>query len=43
MEAQPDRVLIVDDNEVNRDLLAKRLQRQGYGVTVVSNGSKPWK
>lgn len=38
MEAQPDRVLIVDDNEVNRDLLAKRLQRQGYGVTVVSNG-----
>ncbi|CAD5969185.1 Adenylate cyclase [Planktothrix tepida] len=38
MDAEPDRVLIVDDNEVNRDLLAKRLQRQGYGVTVASNG-----
>ena len=38
MDAEPDRVLIVDDNEVNRDLLAKRLQRQGYRVTVASNG-----
>jgi class 3 adenylate cyclase len=38
MDAEPDRVLIVDDNEVNRDLLAKRLQRQGYEVTVASNG-----
>ncbi|MGL6284743.1 MAG: response regulator, partial [Microcoleaceae cyanobacterium] len=33
-------ILIVDDNEVNRDLLARRLERQGYLVTVAPNGSK---
>ena len=38
MDAEPDRVLVVDDNEVNRDLLARRLQRQGYEVKVASNG-----
>lgn len=38
MDAEPDRVLVVDDNEVNRDLLARRLQRQGYEVKIASNG-----
>lgn len=38
MNADPDRVLIVDDNEVNRDLLVRRLKRQGYDVLVASNG-----
>ncbi len=38
MDAEPDRVLVVDDNEVNRDLLARRLQRQGYEVETASNG-----
>ncbi|MGC9526672.1 MAG: adenylate/guanylate cyclase domain-containing protein [Limnospira sp.] len=38
MNADPDRVLIVDDNEVNRDLLVRRLERQGYDVLVASNG-----
>ena len=26
-------ILVVDDNETNRDLLSRRLQRQGYAVT----------
>jgi adenylate cyclase len=31
-------VLVVDDNEANRDLLRRRLQRQGYWVWVAENG-----
>jgi len=31
-------ILIVDDNEMNRDLLSRRLTRQGYKVSIVSNG-----
>lgn len=31
-------VLVVDDNEANRDLLRRRLARQGYSVTVAENG-----
>src|SRR5258708_5484252 len=31
-------LLLVDDNEFNVDFLARRLQRQGYGVTKASNG-----
>jgi CheY-like chemotaxis protein len=31
-------LLVVDDNEVNRDLLYRRLSRQGYTVSVAENG-----
>src|ERR1051326_1566229 len=31
-------VLIVDDNEANRALLARRLRRQGYTVSLAENG-----
>lgn len=31
-------VLVVDDNEANRDLLRRRLKRQGYQVTVAEDG-----
>jgi class 3 adenylate cyclase/CheY-like chemotaxis protein len=31
-------VLVVDDNEMNRDLLSKRLQRQGYAIAMAENG-----
>ena len=31
-------LLIVDDNKINGDLLARRLERQGHTVTVVDNG-----
>ncbi|MBI2833400.1 MAG: response regulator [Acidobacteria bacterium] len=31
-------VLIVDDNQIDRDLLARRLQRESYTVSVAENG-----
>lgn len=31
-------LLVVDDNEMNRDMLTRRLERQGYSVTAVENG-----
>jgi DNA-binding response OmpR family regulator len=31
-------VLVVDDNEMNRDVLARHLERQGHGVAVAENG-----
>ncbi len=31
-------VLVVDDNEINRDLLSRRLERQGHRVTMAENG-----
>ncbi len=38
MSARPDRLLVVDDNETNRDLLSRRLRRQGYTVAIAENG-----
>ena len=32
------KVLVVDDNEMNRDLLARRLQRQGHEVLMANDG-----
>ncbi len=37
MKARPNRVLIVDDNEMNRDMLARRLERKGYQVYVAAS------
>ena len=31
-------LLVVDDNEMNRDLFTRRLERQGYQVTVAVDG-----
>ncbi|MEO0539452.1 MAG: response regulator [Cyanobacteria bacterium P01_A01_bin.105] len=31
-------VLVVDDNEDNRDMLTRRLQRRGYGVRLADSG-----
>ena len=31
-------LLVVDDNEMNRDMLSRRLERQGYRVTVAVDG-----
>jgi class 3 adenylate cyclase len=33
-------VLVVDDNEMNRDLLSRRLQRQGHQVVNVADGQQ---
>lgn len=37
-EATPARILVVDDNEMNRDMLSRRLERQGYEVSIAENG-----
>jgi DNA-binding response OmpR family regulator len=33
-------VLVVDDNELNRDVLSRRLERQGHQVKVAMNGQQ---
>src|SRR6266852_9721106 len=37
MSPQQSRLLIVDDNEMNRDMLARRLSRSGYVVDLAEN------
>lgn len=32
------RVLLVEDNEMNRDMLSRRLQRRGYEVIIAVDG-----
>ncbi len=32
------RILIVEDNEMNRDMLSRRLQRRGYEVVIATDG-----
>ena len=32
------RVLLVEDNELNRDMLSRRLQRRGYEVLIATDG-----
>jgi CheY-like chemotaxis protein len=32
------RILLVEDNEMNRDMLARRLERKGYEVVAVGDG-----
>jgi diguanylate cyclase (GGDEF)-like protein/PAS domain S-box-containing protein len=39
MNSPPCRVLIVDDNEMNRDMLARRLERKGY-VIQIADGAR---
>ena len=36
---EPASLLIVDDNEANRDALSRRLAMKGYGVTVAAGGA----
>lgn len=33
-------VLIVDDNEMNRDTLARRLRQQGFAIEMAANGAE---
>jgi len=32
------RILIIEDNEMNRDVLSRRLRRQGYDVLIATEG-----
>jgi len=38
VETAPGTLLVVDDNEMNRDMLSRRLQRQGYTVMAAADG-----
>ena len=40
MAGQAYSILVVDDNEMNRDLLTRRLERQGYQVTTAVDGQQ---
>ncbi|MGB5085380.1 MAG: adenylate/guanylate cyclase domain-containing protein [Methylocystis silviterrae] len=39
LAVQPSRILVVDDNASNRELLKRRLERQGHSVALAENGS----
>ena len=34
------KILIVEDNEMNRDMLSRRLERKGYEVAMAEDGQK---
>jgi len=34
------RILLVEDNEMNRDMLSRRLQRKGYEVALALDGAQ---
>ena len=34
------RILLVEDNEMNRDMLSRRLIRRGYDVVIATNGQE---
>ncbi|MCA9651501.1 MAG: response regulator [Myxococcales bacterium] len=36
----PARILLVEDNEMNRDMLSRRLTRRGYAVDVAVDGQE---
>ena len=34
------KILLVEDNEMNRDMLSRRLERKGYTVTIALDGAE---
>jgi CheY-like chemotaxis protein len=34
------RILLVEDNEMNRDMLSRRLQRKGYSILMAHDGEQ---
>ncbi|MBN2371319.1 MAG: response regulator [Vicinamibacteria bacterium] len=34
------KILLVEDNEMNRDMLSRRLERRGYEVTIAVDGQE---
>ena len=34
------KLLLVEDNEMNRDMLSRRLERRGYQVVMATDGAK---
>src|SRR6267143_100656 len=39
-ETRMPKILLVEDNEMNRDMLSRRLQRKGYSVVTAEDGEK---
>ena len=37
------KILLVEDNEMNRDMLSRRLQRKGYEVVLALDGQSAWR
>ena len=40
MSQQRGSLIIVDDNQMNRDALSRRLERKGYAVQVAEDGQR---
>ena len=40
MDLEPGYLLVVDDNEMNRDMLSRRLRKKGYRVQVAEGGAQ---
>ncbi len=40
MKANVKKILIVEDNELNRDMLSRRLERRGFQITVAVDGQQ---
>jgi phosphoserine phosphatase RsbU/P len=40
MTSLPGTLLVVDDDEANRDMLSRRLERKGFAVTVAEDGTR---
>jgi CheY-like chemotaxis protein len=36
----PHTILVVDDSEMNRDMLKRRLEKKGYHVITLENGQE---
>ncbi|MFM2314731.1 MAG: hypothetical protein RLZZ04_4007, partial [Cyanobacteriota bacterium] len=34
------KILLVEDNEMNRDMLSRRLERRGYEIVVAVDGAQ---
>jgi two-component system cell cycle response regulator DivK len=40
MSDAPARILLVEDNEMNRDMLSRRLRRKGFAVSMAMDGAQ---
>ncbi len=40
METVPGKILVVDDNEMNRDMLSRRLAKKGHALEVAEDGTR---
>jgi CheY-like chemotaxis protein len=40
MEAGMPKILLVEDNEMNRDMLSRRLTRKGYDIVLAEDGQR---